>query len=227
MRSIKRLGALVGALTLGLLLAGLFLPGIASAHERRDLLGGKYQAIVGFLNEPSYDNQFNGLDLTINDMSQKDANGNGKPVTGLEKTLKAEVSYGGKTMPLTLQARFTMPGKYAAYFEPTKAGQYRFHVFGTIDGQNIDETFESGPGRFDDVGSLAALQFPDKQPAVPADLQAQLDAAQSKANTAQMIAIAGIVVGVLGIIVAIVALMRRPATAPAQRMASQPVLSDE
>jgi len=227
MRGIKRLGALVGALTLGLLLAGLFIPGNVAAHERRDLLGGKYQALVGFLNEPSYDNQLNGLDLTVNDMSKKDANGNGTPVTGLEKTLKAEVSYGGKTMPLTLEARFNMPGKYAAYFEPTKAGQYRFHIFGTIDGQNIDETFESGPGRFGDVESLAVLQFPDKQPAVPADLQAQLDAAQSKANTAQMIAIAGIVVGVLGIIVAIVALMRRPATAPAQRMAAQPVMSDE
>src|SRR5690242_10764007 len=106
MQGIKRLGALAGALTLGLLLAGLFVPGSVTAHERRDLLGGKYQAIVGFLNEPSYDNQLNGLDLTVNDMSQKDANGNGTPVPGLEKTLKAEVSYGGKTMPLTLEARF-------------------------------------------------------------------------------------------------------------------------
>jgi len=119
----NRLGALCGALILALALALVAVPQSVSAHERRDLIGGKYQAVVGFLTEPAYQGQLNGLDLTVRDMTKKDAQGVGAPVTGLEKTLKAEVLAGGKTLPLTVESRFGMDGKYAAYFQPTAVGQ--------------------------------------------------------------------------------------------------------
>lgn len=197
-------------LTMALVLFGA--TGTVSAHERRDLVNGRYQAVVGFLNEPAFDHQLNGLDLTVVDKTQKTAQGQDKPVEGLEKTLKAEVLFGGgKKLELALRPRFGQPGKYAAYFEPTKAGQYTFHVYGQIEGNAIDERFESGPGRFNDVQSLAPLQFPEQQASVPADLQARLDAADSAATMARSIGIAGLVAGLLGLGLGVLALRRRPA----------------
>lgn len=226
---LRRIGAAFCAVTLALALAALVAPGSASAHERRDIVGGKYQAVVGFLTEPAYQGQVNGLDLTVTSKTEKDAAGNARPIEGLEKTLKAQVMVGGgKTLDLTLQARFNMPGKYAAYFQPTVAGQYTYRVYGTINGENLDEKFESGPGRFGDVEPIAPLQFPVQVATDPADLQAQLDAAKSAANTARSIAIIGIVVGVLGFAVGAAALLRRPAAAGAGgRVAAQTDAGDD
>jgi len=218
MRSPKRPGALLGlVLLLALLIIGGAPQGV-SAHERRDIVGGKYQAVVGFLNEPAYDGQLNGLDLTVTSKTDKNADGTAKAIEGLEKTLKAQVLANGKTLDLAVQSRFNLPGKYAAYFVPTAAGQYRFHIYGTINGEAIDETFESGPGRFNDVGAIGALQFPNQVTTPPADLQAQLDSAQQTAALARNVAFVGVVFGVLGVVIAALALMRRPAAvAPAPR----------
>ena len=215
MTILRRVGVLACAAIIGLLAIGTLFPGTASAHERRDIVGGKYQAVVGFLTEPAYDNQVNGLDLTVTSKTEKLADGTtAKPIEGLEKTIKAQVIKDGKTLDLTVQSRFNLPGKYAAYFQPTAAGQYVFRVYGTINGEQFDERFESGPGRFSDIQSLAPLQFPAAQAQVPADLQAQLDSANSAASTARIVGIVGIVVGLLGLGVAAPALMRRPGSRP-------------
>lgn len=227
MQLIMRRVLALGAFVLALAVIVLAVPQGVSAHERRDLAGGKYQAVVGFLTEPAYQGQVNGLDLAVTSKTEKNADGTAKPIEGLEKTLKAQVLADGKTLDLTLQTRFNMPGKYAAYFQPTAAGQYRFRITGEINGERIDETFESGPGRFNDVQSLAPLQFPNQVATAPADLQAQLDAAKSTANTARLIAIAGVVVGVVGLAVGGLALLRRPATATAGRMAAQAGQGDD
>jgi hypothetical protein len=197
------------ALALALLALPLVAAQEASAHERRDILGGKYQVVVGFLNEPAYDGQLNGLDFRVVDKTQKTPAGADKPVEGLEQTLKAQVLAQGKTMDLNLRTRFNMPGNYAAYFEPTVAGQYIFRVYGQIEGQPIDERFESGPGRFNDIEPLAPLQFPEKVGTAPADLQAQLDAARSRATVALTVGIIGAVLGLLGLGAAAVTLLRR------------------
>jgi hypothetical protein len=191
--------ALAAAIALALVVS-LLSVGIALAHEQRTV--GKYQFVVGFINEPAYVGLPNGLDLRI---SNKDS---GKPVEGLEKTLQAEFIFGSKTMPLTVRARFGQPGAYTADLVPTKAGTYIFHIFGDVEGQKVDEKFESGPGRFNDVQDMTALQFPDKVPA-SAELAAQVQAAQNAAANAQTFGIVGIVVGVLGLIVGGVALFKR------------------
>ena len=214
MRVIHRFVRPCCGLVFGLLLAALLVPGNASAHERRALANGKYEVVVGFLNEPAYNGQLNGLDFRVADKTQKTPDGKDKPVEGLEQTLKAQVLAQGKTMDLTLRARFGQPGNYAAYFEPTVAGQYIFRVYGQIEGQNIDERFESGPGRFNDVESLAPLQFPEKVGTVPADLQARLDAAQSRANIALAVGVVGAVLGLLGLGAAAMTLARRRPAAP-------------
>ncbi len=222
MRFMKRSGALVGALLMALALMITVAPQGASAHERRDLLNAKYQAVVGFLNEPAYESQLNAMSLAVTSKTDKNADGTAKPIEGLEKTVKAQVLADGKTLDLPLQAVFGKPGSYAAYFEPTKAGQYVFRFYGDINGEKIDERFESGPGRFNDVQSIAPLQFPIQVAAAAVDTQAQVDAAQSTAESARMIGIIGVVVGVIGLVVAGVALLRRPgAAAGAARLTTQ------
>ncbi|MDE3076427.1 MAG: hypothetical protein KGJ86_13475 [Chloroflexota bacterium] len=208
----KLLALPLGGVIIGL---SLLLPGVALAHEQRDV--GKYHLVVGFLNEPAIQNQMNGIDLTITTTADK------KPVEGAEKTLKAVVIVGGnaKSMPITLRARFGLPGKYAGDFMPTAAGAYQFHFTGAINGDAIDQRFESGPGTFGDVKPIQPLQFPDKL-ASPAELQSQLADAQSAANSARVLAIVGLLAGVAGVAVGVAGLMRRGGSAEAARRPSSP-----
>ncbi len=124
------------------------------AHEKRDV-SGKYNVVVGFVNEPAFNGEMNGVDLRVT----KD----GVPVEGLEKTLQAEISREGskKTLVVALRKRYKQPGVYAGYFLPTQPGAYTFHITGTIDGQPFDETFASGSG-FHDVEDSKPLRFPQR-----------------------------------------------------------------
>jgi hypothetical protein len=175
--------------------------------------------VVGFLNEPAIADQMNGIDLRVTSVADN------KPVEGLEKTLKAEVIVGGgaHTMPLQLQARFGQPGAYAGYFMPTREGSYIFHFTGTVESTPIDERFESGPGRFDDVQAVEPLQFPDKLPD-PSASASEAKAARDEAASARAFGIAGLVVGLAGLIVGGLSLAthRRPEAAAKPRQASGP-----
>lgn len=133
-----------------LILMMSFMP-LCLAHESRS--AGKYTVIVGFVNEPAFNGAMNGLDLRVT----KD----GKPVEGLEQTLKAEVSHkdSAKPLALTLRKRYKQPGVYAGYFLPEKPGAYTFHVTGTLEGRPFDQTFKPGKG-FHDVEDSAPLRFP-------------------------------------------------------------------
>ena len=156
---------------------------VALGHERRAV--GPYTFVVGWINEPSYVNLLNSLDLTVTE-----TNG-GKAVEGLEKTLKADLTFGGSStpQPLTLAARFGLPGKYSGYVMPTKVGDYTFHITGTVGTMNVDEKFESGPGRFGSIESTDPLQYPQKVVS-NSDLAARLDSIQTLVVVS--IAIAGI-----------------------------------
>ena len=130
----------------------------ASAHEHRDV-AAKYSFTVGFLAEPAFAGQQNGLDLRITTLDPTGGT-NSQPVEGAEETLKAEVSFGGQTMPLSIDTVYNEPGAYRAIFFPTAPGDYSFHITGTIDGTPIDETFDSADGKFGPVEDPAPLQFP-------------------------------------------------------------------
>lgn len=190
---------IIAALLLALS-ATLLMNGSASAHENRVV--GKYRLTVGFLAEPALLNQPNAIDVRviISDTQQ--------PVLGLDKTVKAEVTSGGKTTPITLRSRFGAPGAYAGDFIPTKAGAYIFRFTGQIEGLTIDEKFESGPGRFSDVTDTAGMMFPEKLIA-PQDVTVQLKAAQDAAASAQTMAYIGIGIGILGVLVGTAGFMRR------------------
>lgn len=184
-------------LALGLTLATASL---ALAHERRSV--GKYDFVVGFLNEPAYVNQVNSIDFRVTNHETT------KPVEGLDKTVKVEVLVGGKTLPLNLSARFGQPGAYNAYFLPTKVGSVIFHFTGDVEGQKLDERFESGPGRFGDVEETTSLQFPEKL-ADPVALAGQVQAARDAAASAQTSAYIGVALGVIGTVLGILGWMMK------------------
>ncbi len=184
----------------------------AYAHERRTV--GPYEFVVGFLKEPAFEGETNSIDLRISRA------GSGDPVEGADKTLKAEVVVGPNTLPLELRPRFQTPGAYNAEFVPTRPGTYIFRFSGTLDGQPVNETFESGPGKFNDVEAVAPLQFPDKVPS-GVELERALAAADGRANTATILGALGLLAGLAGLGLAAWALASRR-RAPAAASAAAP-----
>lgn len=190
---VKRLSALVAAAVIGALsvLAG---GGHAEAHERRSV--GPYQLVVGWLSEPAFAGAANAVDLRVTDTrSTPPLN-----VEGLEKTLSVEVYQGGSATPLrpALRARFGAPGAYAADIIPTREGDYRFVIKGRIDTLEVSETFESGPGRFDEVRSARELQYPDKVP-TGTELARTLEDIRSTAEQVRVIAILALVLALVAV----------------------------
>ena len=127
---------------------------VGNAHEHRKVADDTYELTIGFINEPAYQNQQNGLSLRVVTIDGE------KPVEGLVDTLEAEVIYGDQSMTLELEPVFNDPGHYQAIFFPTATGAYTFHITGEIDGNEIEETFESGPETFSEVEPIEPLQFP-------------------------------------------------------------------
>ena len=163
---------------------------VALGHERRNV--GPYEFEVGFLTEPAFAGTINGIDLTVTD-----TRANNKPVEGVEKTLTAEVTSGGlRPLAITLVTRFDMPGQYAGYFVPTNEGTYTFRLRGKVESTDVDEKFESGPGRFNDVRSPSELQYPTKVP-TGADLAASLAEMRNSLDQLRVLAILAIALAVL------------------------------
>ncbi len=163
----------------------------AAAHERRNV--GPYQVVVGFSSEPAFAGSTNGASIRITDTRTN------KPVEGVEKTLTVEITSGGlKPLALPLRAVFGTPGLYQADFVPTKEGAYSFRFKGKIETQDVDEKFESGPGRFSDVAAIAKLQYPEQVPS-GADLTKKLGDVQSTADQSRLLALAGLAFGVAAI----------------------------
>jgi hypothetical protein len=134
------------------------------------------------------------------------------PVNDADKTLKVEVSTGGSApLALTLEPRWANPGKYNAYFLPTKAGDYTFHIFGTLNNNSINEKFTSSPTGFSAVEQVQT--YPSASASTSntdiAALKSQVQTAQSSATTAITIGIVGAVLGVLGLLATGFALARK------------------
>lgn len=139
----------------------------AAAHGGREVAGGKFEMVVGFLDEPVYAGDKSGLDLKVSYAPQGlatpedgDHEEGGAPVTGLEETLKAEVIFGEQTLDLPLSAAWDEEGVYHSWFFPSQAGDYTFHISGTIDGVAIDESFTSTKDGFGAVRDPLPVTFP-------------------------------------------------------------------
>lgn len=131
--------------------------GVASAHEQRRV--GDHEVVVGWNSEPAYAGFGNEVSVRI-------MHGN-DPVEDAE--LEAVVAFGGEeaettTQPMPLEPAFGDPGHYVAYIIPTRPGTYSFQVTGTVEGEEFDETFTSGPDTFNDVQNPADAEFPEQDP---------------------------------------------------------------
>ncbi|MBI2847026.1 MAG: hypothetical protein HYX82_04000 [Chloroflexi bacterium] len=202
-------------------LALLLTPSNALAHERRDV--GKYQFVVGFIMEPAFEGQKNGVELRVTNTETQ------QPVEGLERTLQVEVTHvpSGVSRVFKLRAIFRDPGHYTTDLLLTSPGHYRLRFFGTIEGREVNETFESrsGGGQFNDVESSTDIQFPQalaEAREIEAAVRGSQNTAQQaqgvaldakdKASSASTLAMVGIALGAIGIALAagsIVVTLRR------------------
>jgi hypothetical protein len=182
----------------------LVTPALASAHEHRDIANGQYTMVVGFSTEPAYTGFLNGLSLRVSDNSQATpatdgGEATGAPVEGLEGTLQAEIIYGDQKMPLTLEPQFRTPGAYNAWVVPTSAGDYSFHIFGTIGNTPVDETFTSSPDTFSSVTDQSTIQFPKSSASSSAPVFGTISGGGGFNIDAATGGFAGLVVGAAGL----------------------------
>lgn len=202
-----RLGAAALAAIVGLAISGVLSDTPSSlAHEHRAV--GNYEFVVGWLNEPALAYEPNGLSLRIThfpngvpEEESEEAEAQGQPVEGLEETLQAEIIAGGgaQTRELTLEPAFNDPGHYESVIIPTVPGDYTFRVFGDLEGQEIDESFASGPETFSVIEEVSELQFPQELQA-PASAGSVSDSESSSSDdSARILGIVGIIVGVIGL----------------------------
>jgi hypothetical protein len=207
-RRAAALGGVAATILTLLVLAGP----AASAHEAHS--EGDLEMVVGFGTEPAFVGQPNSVQIILTH--------DGEPVTDLGDTLQAEVSFGDqRPLELPLEPFFAVgefgtPGDYRAWFIPTSPGPYTFRFTGTVDGEDVDESFSSGPQTFSDVESGSEIQYPVQVPAtadVVTRVQREADRAQQElaaanaraasaaddATSAATLALVGIVVGLLGV----------------------------
>jgi len=146
------------------------------AHEHREVANGQYAITIGFITEPAFVNEQNGLYLRVDNLSaaaaatapaEEGEHADGTGVIGLQETLQAEVIFGDQRMPLALTPG-TEPGVYESVFFPTAVGDYTYHLAGTIEGTAIDEAFTSSPEGFDSVQGIEEYQFPKPSAGVSA-----------------------------------------------------------
>jgi hypothetical protein len=194
----------------------LLAPGVAGAHEERDV--GPVTMAVGFGTEPD---AYAGLPNSVQVILSKDE----KPVLDLGDDFQVTIVFGGETSEsMTLEpffeiGEFGTPGDYRAFFVPSQPGKYTFHFTGSVEGTKIDESFTSGPKTFAEVQDLSSTTFPRVSAPTTTDLATRVDqeAARSKAavtaaqdaaasagddaSSAKTLGIVGIVVGAIGIVV--------------------------
>lgn len=149
-------------------IVGVALTGSVSAHESREVGdAGQFHFVVGFLNEPAFQGELNGISVRITMNPSADATpvAEGEtvertPIEGLETALTFEIIYEDQTAELPVETVWRDAGHYVAYVIPTEPGVYSFRITGEIDGVAIDETFTGGPETFSEVAPRAEIEFP-------------------------------------------------------------------
>jgi hypothetical protein len=215
-------------------LAGILALPAPAAHAHEGRSQGDLEMEVGFGTEPAYAGQPNSVQLILVH--------DGEPVVDLGDTLDVEISFGDQTQQFTLEPNFAVgefgdPGDYRAWFIPTRAGRYTFHFTGAIQGEEVEQTFTSGPRTFGDVDDPKQIEFPVQDP-TNGELAERIDqevprltaateevrtvagaaaddaqAAGDDASSARTFAILALAVGVLGVLLAAGALFARRKTA--------------
>ena len=187
-----------------LIAIGLFMigPMRSAAHESRD--AGDFSYIVGWQIEPAYEGVPNAVSIKVSG-----------PLETTGGALQVDLTHvpTGTTRTVTLEAAFDDPGHYIAPIIPTAPGAYRFHLTGEIRGIKVDQSFDSGPGTFDDIQTQTSIQFP-LEVSAPREIEGAVRAAEdaaavseelasaasADASSAQTLAIGALVVGIIGLV---------------------------
>ena len=197
-------------------LLALALPAAGAARETRPVLDGRYELTVGFLVEPAFEGEPNGLYLRISEASDVEVvvpSLTPTPEAGTpapETELTAEIVFGPATRSLPLEPAGP-PGVYHALLVPTQPGDYVFRIGGTLDGEEIAEEFRTRDGRIPPVVAVADVQFPAEIPVNQGLLDA-LAEREAEAERARVLGVVGIALGVVGLLAGGIAvvLSRRP-----------------
>jgi hypothetical protein len=142
-----------------------------AAHEGREV--GDYVITFGWRVEPAYAGIYNGPELFI---SHHDTH---EPVVGTESTMQLMVHFGDRQKLLELYPVWNEPGHYTADLIPTRPGDYSFHLFGQINGTDVDEMFTSADGEYSSVEPAADILFPVPDTDTAA-FQEQIDALRAE-----------------------------------------------
>lgn len=177
-----RAGPRLGLAAVGLVASLAIAPAVA-AHS--DIEVGEYHLTVGWLNEPAYAGQPNGIELFITDHDDK-------PVTDLTAdALTVTVSTAGQdseALPLEpafdVAEGFGTPGQYTADLLPTTPGEYTFHFVGSIHDTAVDISVASGEETFSAVQTSSEVEFPVKVPTL-ADVATRLDRIDARIQEVQ------------------------------------------
>ena len=100
-------------------------------------------------------------------------------------TLQVEVTHVASSVSqiMDLNESWNSPGQYKSEFIPTSPGAYNFRFFGELEGQTINESFESSNTTFDEVAAATDIQFP-VQLSAPRETENAARGALETANTA-------------------------------------------
>lgn len=126
---------------------------VTFAHDHHTVGQGnqQYEIVLGYVNEPPYTEQVNGLDLRVHDRANE-------PVENLETSLSATIiAPDGETRrELPLRAVYGEPGTYTSDFILSEPGAYTFEVKGFIGALEVNLT-----APYDhEVAPAAELRFP-------------------------------------------------------------------
>ncbi|MGH2732881.1 MAG: hypothetical protein ACRDJF_12415 [Actinomycetota bacterium] len=172
----------------------------ASAHERRSV-GGQWNFVVGWGDEPAYSGFKNSVQLILSGTDDQ-------PVTDLGDTLEVEVIFGGEKRTLRMEPAFRVgsfgrPGDYRAYITPTRPGNYTFRFFGTIKDTKINESFTSGETTFNGITDTGEIQFPAKDPSnaqLAGRLDRQFGRLDDKLGSVRAFALVGLALAVVALV---------------------------
>lgn len=138
------------------------------AHQRAlfEINGKDYLFVVGSLNEPAQVDDKTGVDFRAiwpNATNPTDSRANGTlPITGLENSLKVEITAGDKNMTSDLEPAFGELGSYESEpFYPTVATTYDYRIFGNINGTDFDVKFSCLPSGEEGQSDNSTVQISD------------------------------------------------------------------
>jgi hypothetical protein len=82
------------------------------------------------------------------------------PITGVEKTLSVQIRQGSDVRTFPLRTVSGQDGYYVADIVPTRAGDFEWTFVGNINGDAVNDMFDTADGKFNKVEPITGLQFP-------------------------------------------------------------------